>query len=792
MAKASPILNAFNAGQLSPTIDGRSDLAKYANGCKLMHNFLPTVQGPGVRRGGTAFGTAIKDHTKRAWLIRFEFSATDALILEFGDRYIRFVSSTTHSNVTCAPAAWSNAVNYIVGDLVVQGGVNYYCILAHINQVPPNATYWYALTGSIYEIPSPYVLADLTNADGTCALQFEQSGDVIYIANHKRTYATRKLTRFAATTWTLTIYQPNQGPLLEQNITSLTMLASATTGAVTLTASTAVFVATDVDRLVRLDSLNLVDTPWETNKAYVLNDRVRFGGRTYKATNGATSGTSPPVHDSGTAFDGKTGVNWQYIHAGYGIARITAFTDSTHVTASVITDGPNGLLQFPDDCTTVPTTRWQLGAWSASTEYPGSVAFWNARLWFAGRQRYWGSVPNDFENMAGDFFGQVQTDNAIWGILQSQDVNDIVWLAGADKLVIGTAGGEFIGDKITETDPVGPGNFEVLRQTKHRTRAVQPIAVGTSLLHVQRAGRKLMSMNYSVEIDRYAATDLAVLADRITRGGIIAMAFQGEPHSILWCVLNNGKLLGFTYDRDQDVVGWHKHPIGGSGFVESVATIPSSDGGHEEVYFVVKRTIGGATKRYIEWLNQPWEGPSEDGDDGDAQEDAFYVDCGVFASGAAATVWSGFSHLEGETIQVLADGAVHPDRVVSGGQITLERAASTIAAGYQCISRLVPMRLEAGGQIGTSQGKTKRIEKITVRFLDTLGGKIGRYNGPLDSISLRNPATPMGSPPLIASGDITIDFPGDYDADGLIEIRQDQPLPMTVVAVMPNAKTYET
>lgn len=743
--KASPILSAFNAGELSPTLDGRTDLAKYANGAKRMENFFGLVQGPAVRRGGTPFVAEVKDSSKRVWLIKFEFSATQAFVLEFGDLYVRFFT-TAHVPIESAP-------------------------------------------GVPYEIVSPYALADLTNADGTCALKTEQSGDVLYIANQKRTYAPRKLIRLADTNWQFSIYQPDQGPLLEQNDTATTLTASAQTGAVTITASAAAFVANDVGRLVRLDSQNISVLPWETNKAYNANDLVRSQGKTYKALNSATSGTATPQHEKGSAFDGKTGVQWQYMDAGYGIARITAFTDTTHVTASVIVDEANGLAQLPLDVTTGTTKRWQLGAWSVTTEYPSCVTFWNNRLWWAGKQRVWASVPNDFENLAGDFFGETATDNAIWEQLQSQDVNDILWIAGADKLIIGTGGGEFVGQKITTTEPLGPGNFEMIRQAKKRVRAVQPIAVGTSLLYVQRAGRKLLSFNYSIEIDRYNATDLAVLAECITRGGIVDMAFQAEPSQILWCALRSGKLLGFTYDRDQDVIGWHRHPFGGAGLVESVCVTPAEDGDREELWMQVRLTVAGATKRYIVYMKRPWEGEDEDGTPGDDQEDAFYVDCGKTYDGAPVTTITGAAHLEGLTVQVLADGAVQTNKVVVGGQFTLDRPASVVTYGLQYISRLVPMRIEGGSVDGTSQGKVKRITSLIIRFLDSLGGRVGRYKGKMDDISRRKPVTPMGQANPIRSGDEEVDFPGEWDREQLFEIQQDQPLPMTVVAIMPGVRT---
>lgn len=747
--KAAPIITSLNAGELSATLEGRVELSKYAQGCKRIEGFLPLVQGPATRRGGTRFVSPIKNEANRMWTVKFEFSATQAFLLEFGDLYVRF---------------------YTLHGVLLSVGVP-------------------------YEIVSPYALADLTNADGSCALKVVQSGDVLYIVSMTRAYAPRKLTRLGDTNWQFSLYQPTAGPLLELNNTATTIYASAVSGSVTLTASASLFAATDVGRLVRLAVQNLDTQHWENAVAYSLGDLVRNDGKTYKALNGATSGQNPPIHEQGTAYDGKSAssVQWEYQDAGYGIARITAYTSATQATADVMVDTANGLFQLPFDVvgSGKTTNRWQLGAWSGTTEYPASVTFYLSRLFFAGKQRLWGSVPDDFENMAGDFFGEITADNAIWRRVAAEDVNDIQWIIGSDKLIIGTGGGEFVAGAISTSSAMGPQNFEIQRQSKKRVRGVQPVAVGTSICYVQRAGRKLLSLNYAIESDRFKSTDLAVLAERITRTGIIAMAYQGEPYSIVWCVLSDGKLLGFTYDQDQEVTGWHRHPIGGNGFVEDVNVIPSPDGSREEVWIVVRRTINAQTHRYVEYLERPWEGPDEDGTGGDLQADAFYVDAGLTYSGVPVTHISGLDHLEGMVVDILADGAVQPSKTVASGAITLDRAASKVQAGLKAPARLVTMRLEAGSQDGTSQGKTKRIHAAKVRFLETLGGTVGQYGGRMDDISLRNPATPMNSPPPIASGDQDVDFPGDYDSDCRIEIRQDQPLPMTVAAIMPRLRTYD-
>lgn len=791
--RSSPIATSLNAGEFSPALEGRVDLSKYPQACKLIENFQLLVQGPAQRRGGSRYVAAIKNESTGAWLLRFEFSATQSFVLEFGDLYVRFF--TNHGQLLATGiTAWNIAVNYVPGSVVLSGGNNYLCLLSNVAVAPPNATYWYPLTGSIYEIPSPYTFAALTNADGSCTLDAEQSGDVLYIAHQSRTVKPYTLTRFANTNWQFAEYAPNQGPFLSENSTTTTTIqASAGTGAITLTASAAIFAATDIGRLVRLQVANLTVAPWEAGKVYVIGDFVRSNGKTYRATTGATSGTSPPDHERGTALDGKTGVTWDYQDPGYGVARITGFTDTAHVAATVIVDPVNGLNLLPAGVVATATYRWRLGAWSATTEYPGAVTFFKNRLHWFGRLLFWATVGNDFENMSGDFFGLITIDAAVSEQVQSQDVNEILWAEGLDKLIIGTGGGEFVVGPQSTQDVYGPGNISIDKQSKQRVRAVQPQVVGTSLCYVQRAGRKLLSANYRIDTDKVVSTDLAVLADRITRTGIIATAYQGEPNTIMWCVLSNGKLLGFTYDQDQEVTGWHRHPLGGGGFVQSVASIPAPDGSREELWLLVRRTINGVTRRYIEYFEKPWEGADQDGTAGDDQADAFYVDSGLTYSGLPTMTITGALHLIGATVQLLVDGAAHPDRMVDGsGHVALQIEGTKVQLGFGCPARLVPMRLEGGNPDGTAQGKLEKISNLAIRFVDTLGGKVGLFGRDLDDISLRNPETPMDEASPVTSGIFVTDFPGDWDRDGHIEIRQDQPLPMTVGAIMPIKNTSPT
>ena len=282
--RASPALSNFNAGELGATLEGRVDLAKYQNGLKRCENFIPLVQGALQRRGGTRFAAEVKDSSDRTWFARFEFSATQAFVLEFGDLYVRFY--TDHGVLESSP-------------------------------------------GVPYEIVSPYGVADLITDEGTFALSLEQSGDVLYIASNGD-IPPQTLTRVANTNWVFAEYQPTTGPFLDRNTDeTVVMWASAKTGSITLRANANVFAAPDVGRLVRLEAQNLDVDPGEpdSHAALVEGDLRRYDGKTYKALTGNKTGTIPPTHTSGVASDGNDtsiGVDWEYQDANYGVVRITA------------------------------------------------------------------------------------------------------------------------------------------------------------------------------------------------------------------------------------------------------------------------------------------------------------------------------------------------------------------------------------------------------------------------------------------------------------------------------------
>lgn len=840
MGKVSTIQHNFNAGEISPLMYARSDVAKYKNALMVCLNAFPLVQGGWTRRPGEYYVAPTKANGA-ARMVRFEFSITQAYEIEFGNGYCRFymnhgaienasqaITAVTRANpgvLTYVGADPANGDDIEVAGVVgmtqlngrrftvggVNTGANTLQLLDPDGVTNIDTTNYTAYSSGgtmspVYTLATTYAAADIF------ALKFAQSADTLYITHPS--YPPRKMTRTAHNAWTITDITFLDGPYLAQNATTTTLTLSTTTGSLTVTASAAVFAAADVGRLIR----------WQD-----------------------------PAN------------NWTWL-------TVTAFTDSTHVTATV---------SGPDASAGTATKNWRLGSWGAGQGYPGAVCFDQNRLCFGGStaypQRIDCSNSSDYENFApSSVAGTVSDSSAIAVTLNASDVNVIRWLQDDEKgLLVGTVGGEWILRPSITTAAISPTNIQASRSTTYGSANVAPIKAGRGTLYLQRSGRKMRELAYNWQVDGFVAPDMTLLSEHITLGGLLQLAFQQETQAIVWGVRADGVLTGFTYEREQDVLGWHRHSFGGysnaahtaGAKVESAASIPAPDGVRDETWTIVNRYINGKTRRYIGYLKKPWER-------GDAQADAFFVDAGlslnntvaqtltpgtganvkgttsvIFAAGGAIfaagdvnryihydwtgydseglpsvnravavitgytdsthvtatilTAWpdltliasaawrmtvtsvTGLWHLEGETVAIFADGATLPSATVSGGTVTLSNPASKVSVGYGYNSDGQMLRIDAGAADGTAQGKIRRASSVTFRFHDTLGIKIGPSFGALVQKVFRKSSDPAGTAPPLFSGDVNWEWEGDYDRDGWICWRQDQPEPATILAVMP-------
>lgn len=584
--------------------------------------------------------------------------------------------------------------------------------------------------GSPVEVATTYTESQLFE------ISYTQSADILYIVHPS--HPPRKLSRTSATTWTLTDITFLDGPYLSLNKTSTTVSSSSHTGNVTLTASAPLFVSTDVGRLMRLEKDNR-----------------------------------------------------------QGYVRITAFTSSTSVSATVV-----GTLHTP----LAATTLWRFGAWSNTTGWPSCVTFFQERLVFANTsnqpQTVWMSCSGDYENfmpsgVPGSTYptadSTVNDDNAITYTIASNKVNAIRWLDATSNLVIGTAGAEWIAKQASTADPLSPTNIQVLQQTTYGSDAVPVRRIGTATLFVQRSGRKIRELQYNFDVDAYIAKDVSILSEHLftENNYTVDNTFQAEPDSIYWIAMESGRLLGMTYLKEQEVVGFHQHEFGGvfNGGIavcESVACIPNIGATADSLYVIIKRTINGTTKRYIEVITDAFT-PTSPLD----KNDMWFVDSGLKYSGAATTTISGLTHLIGQTVTVVANGANRSPAVVNGsGQITLSRSATNVVVGLPYTSTIQTLPLEGGGQAGTAQGKQARISSVTLRLLNSLGFQAGESETNLDRKEFRQAGDPMDSSPPLYTGDKSISLNQSYTTDRSFWIVQDLPYPLTVLSIMPESVVY--
>jgi hypothetical protein len=668
MPRISPIFATFNAGEWSPSLYGRVDLPKYQNACRTLLNFIPLPQGAATRRPGTRF-VALAKNMGPMRLIPFEYSTTQAYMIEAGGNYFRFYKD--------------------------RGRIE-------------------AMPGIPVEIATPY------KAEHLAGLKWAQSADVLYLCHPL--YQPHKLSRLSHTNWQLTPLESSDGPYMEINISDTTLQPAATSGTTTITATNDVFVPTDVGRMVRLQHADI-----------------------------------------------------------WGWAKITAVSSTKVVTATVKSNFNAA----------TATKNWRLGAWDQGNGWPSCVTFYEERLFFAGTrkqpQTLWASMAGDYENFAPSTRdSKVLADNSLNFTISDDRVNAIRWLSAGKTLAVGTVGGEFSVRASTLNEALTPDNITVRRESTVGSADQMAVRINQAVLFVQRAGRKLYESAYSLDSDGLAAPEMTLLSRHLTQGGITEIAFQQEPWAVLWVTLADGGLLGLTYLREQEVVGWHRHGLGGQDVrVISIATIAGIS--QDELWLAVKRGVGGEGQQMIEVMESEFL-PNHSTD----TKSAFFVDCGLTYDGVATLRIRGLDHLIGQKVQILADGGTHPDKTVEpGGQVTLDRPARLIHIGLPYESVLETLDLEAGSAEGSAQGKPKRITRATVKLLDSLGGSLGFDPHYLEDIPFRDSGMPMDQSPPLFSGDKRVVFPKGWDRVARLMVRQRQPLPMTILAIVPQITTMD-
>jgi hypothetical protein len=473
---------------------------------------------------------------------------------------------------------------------------------------------------------------------------------------------------------------------------------------------------------------------------------------------------------------------------------ITSITSTTEANVSLGNMIPRDPLGSGNYINNGETTDWRLGSWFTGN-YPRVVTFHQGRLVYAGtkleQNRIWFSKADDYVSFATtNLLGEVLDDNGINIGIVSGEVNSILWAQSGPVLLIGTNGEEFQIKPTSISEALTSTNINVTVQTPYGSESnVRPIKIGPSTLFIQNHGQRLRELMYNFEIDSFVASDTTVISEHIFRKHISAvdMAYTQTPNSVLWFLGADGKLISLTYEKDQEVYAWTNHELGGNAFVESIAAIPSEVGRQDRLHMIVRRTINGVTKRYIERFDDEFNPSSPTDKDG-----MNYLDCSYHYKGAAITTVTGLNHLEGELVSVVANNAIHPDRTVVSGQIQLEYSATDVLVGYTYESRVQTLPTDDGSQFGTSHGKLKKVHRVDCQLLNTIGIKYGRDLNQMDiPRSFRETNGTMGQSPDLFTGIIQLTDESSFNRDGQFFIVQDQPYPCTILSLMPIIKVNE-
>lgn len=417
------------------------------------------------------------------------------------------------------------------------------------------------------------------------------------------------------------------------------------------------------------------------------------------------------------------------------------------------------------------TRDFAFAAWNGEKGYPSAIGFYEDRLVFAGSkgfpQTFWTSKTGDYYNFGTSI--PSADDDGITATLNGGQMNGIKAIIAFGEMLLLTAGGEF---KVSGGGKAITGSNVLSQPQEYRgVSDVNPVTIGSRIIYVQHQGNIIRDLAYSYDVDKYTGDDLNLLASHLFEGHkIISMAYQQIPNSIVWCVRDDGLLLGLTYIKEQDIYAWHQHTTAGGKFV-SVCNIGGST--EDKLYAVIER--GG--QYYVEIM--------ESRDKSTNVEDQFFVDSGITYEGEPTDEISGLEHLEGYTVAILADGNVLPQQTVENGKVLLGNEYKKVHVGLPIDAEIKTLPIDFTAQDGTYLSRKKRIATVTLLLKDSRGGLFGMKENELNEFKWRSNEA-YGEPISLQTGKFKVTIKSaTYDETQQIIIKQPDPLPMTVLSLIP-------
>lgn len=813
------LISSFNAGELSPYLETRTNLDKYRNGCQILENFLLTPYGPANRRAGLEYRGSAKIPTARCRLIGLNLTATDRYILEMGVGYMRFWKDGNLISVNNVPVE-ATAVDW-------QGNV--------ITPAPA--------------IQHPYTESELRD------VRHIQVNNVVYFAH--RNHPPYRLARFSDTNWQMGEVPWSWAATLDQNITNTTITPSGKTGTITLTSSVPLFKQTHLNSFWQLDHATdkgVLNRPIDSNttssgfailgKWQIQSFGTWHGDIQLQASsdNGATWETrrtyvSRSDYNVVSTGEEVTETLFRFVITNWtnttsttppriqlsaiepvlrGVVRITELTgtdtDGKYTTATAVVVNTLGA--------TSATSMWYEGAFSQEQGYPNSVGLHESRLIFAGtekqRNTLWGSVSNDFQNFRK---GAFDADSWVF-TLASTTGGRVNWMVSKTALLIGTSLDEWSLSASDTGRPLTATNVRALAQSQYGSSNLAALIVNDTILYVQRMARKVRELVYTFSSESWISNDITALAEHTTRTEIKEIAYQRVPDAVYWFVRGDGQLVSMTYEREQNVVGFARHST--DGLFESIATINGTDG-EDEVWVVVKRTINSQIVRYVERFKMAMREALDTAD----KPEWFFVDSGVqkrattaggitIQANAGQTISTGnlvpvefdtitgLNHLEGKEIVVwggvynpvqkeitfgvvppIIDPTTNKPMKVTDGQLYMQDMVCAWTIGIPYASLLCPMRVDQQLTDGTSQGRKMRIPRLNIKIYNSFAGEYSSDQTNWFPMVARQTYDNMDDSPPIQNGWTRMYLSSNW-ADGVdIFIRQTLPVPLTISAIVP-------
>jgi len=647
------------------------------------------------------------------------------------------------------------------------------------------------------EIASPWGEDDLS------FIRADQSGDILFISC--KGFLQRKIERRGLRSWSVVWYLSDNGPYLIENTDNSTIAASALTGNVNLTASQGVFDSGHVGCLFKVRSVGQrvtasiaaqntftnsieitgvgeqrrfaititgtwsatvrlqrsigVTGNWVSVQSYTANQAITFADSLDNQDVFYRIGIVTGEYSSGTAV-----CTLDYpLGSITGVARITGFTNSTSVTAEVLEDFGS----------TTGSKFWSEGSWSSVSGFPTAVAFYEGRLWWAGKNGIYGSVSDDFYNYNPDTLGDSGPINRTVG---SGPVDDINWLLPLQRLIIGAEGAEHSVRATSFDEVLTPSNFNIKDASTQGSSSAIAVKIDSRGVFVQRGGTRLFELSFNSEVGDYGSVEDTLVVPDIGEPEMTHVAVQRLPDTRVHCVRSDGVVAVLIHNHVENVLCWVT--VETDGMVEDAVVLPGDV--EDNVYYVVKRTINGVTKRYLE----RWALESEArGETLTKTSDSYLV-----YEGAAVTTLAGLDHLEGKTVVVWGNGKDLGTKTVVGGQITtLSEAVTSAVVGLPYTAQWKSTKLAFALKDEPVQlTHHKRITQVGFVLADAYDQSLrfGPTFDTLDDMPLFENAEKVGSDTRTAYDEELIEFPGEWGNDARLCIQAASPRPVTVLAAV--------